>query len=35
VDLKDINRGGRGKGGKMTQTLYAHMSKRKNKNKIK
>jgi hypothetical protein len=27
------NRGGRRKGGEMTQTLYAHMNKRKNKKK--
>jgi hypothetical protein len=28
-----VERGGRGKGGKITHTLYAHMNKIKNKNK--
>jgi hypothetical protein len=30
---KGWGRRGWGKGGEMTQTLYAHMNKRKNKNK--
>jgi hypothetical protein len=34
VGERGFKRGGRGKGGEMTQTLYAHMNKRNKKNKL-